>query len=98
MMLKIHLIMLTALLACGAASLQAQTPREDSRNDRRAAQQERDNLDRAAGAVRRETGGRVLSADVEENNGDRNYRIKVLTPNGRVRTMKVDPHTGRPVE
>ncbi|MEO5573777.1 MAG: hypothetical protein ABIR48_04760 [Gammaproteobacteria bacterium] len=52
-------------------------------------------LDRAAGQVRRETGGRVLSADVDGDNGER-IRIKVLTPNGRVRTVTVDEDGGEP--
>lgn len=39
----------------------------------------------AAETVRRETGGRVLSVD--ENGGG--YRVKVLTPSGDVRSVKV---------
>jgi len=50
-------------------------------------------LDRAVSEVRRQTGGRVLSAGVDEGNGDR-IRIKVLMPNGRVRTVTVDAGAG----
>ncbi len=47
--------------------------------------------DVAAANVRRATGGRVLS--VRKGNGT--YRVKVLLPGGRVRTVPVDSRTGR---
>lgn len=84
-------MMVIAVLACASAAVQARPPHDagnaDERNAR--AHDERE-LDRAVGQVRRETHGRVLSADVDEANEDRSYRIKVLTPGGRVRTITVD--------
>ncbi len=48
--------------------------------------------DGAAERVRRATGGRVLSV----GKGKRGtYRVKVLLPGGRVRTVPVDGRTGR---
>jgi hypothetical protein len=41
--------------------------------------------------VRRDTGGRVLSAEAR----DGRYRIKVLLPNGAVRVVNVDARSGR---
>lgn len=76
--------------------------REDRRDDRadRSSRQEtsrRDgiSLDEAVARVRRDTGGRVLSAEARERRGDTTYRIKVLLPNGAVRVYNVDAHSGR---
>lgn len=44
-------------------------------------------LQEAIEAVQRETGGRVLSADVVRAGPRELYRIKVLTPDGRVRVI-----------
>jgi uncharacterized membrane protein YkoI len=72
--------------------------REDRRNDRadrspRREETRRDgiSLDEAVARVRRETGGRVLSAEAR----DSRYRIKVLLPNGAVRVVNVDARSGR---
>ncbi len=51
----------------------------------------------AADAVRlveRQTGGRVLSVNEEERGGVHVYRVKVLLPEGRVRTIFVDKQSG----
>lgn len=50
--------------------------------------------DSAAAAVRRSTGGRVLSVDLSPN-GRPTYRVKVLLPGGRVRSVRVDARSGR---
>jgi uncharacterized membrane protein YkoI len=51
-------------------------------------------LDDAVRQVRRETGGRVLSADAIEDRGRAAYRIKVLLPSGHVRVMVIDAQSG----
>jgi hypothetical protein len=52
-------------------------------------------LDAAAARVRRETGGRVLSAETVSGKGGRAlHEIKVLTDSGRVRLLRVDSATG----
>ncbi len=48
-------------------------------------------LDQAAAQVRRDSGGRILAAERSRRNGRPMYRFKVLTPNGRVRKLWVDP-------
>jgi uncharacterized membrane protein YkoI len=69
--------------------------RKDDRTDRSPRREEtrRDgiSLDEAVARVRRETGGRVLSAEAR----DSRYRIKVLMPNGAVRVINVDARGGR---
>ncbi|MDD3519560.1 MAG: hypothetical protein PHQ14_14525 [Chromatiales bacterium] len=47
-------------------------------------------LDQAVEQVRRQTGGRVLSAETVDAGGRRVHRIKVLTPDQRVRVVTVD--------
>jgi uncharacterized membrane protein YkoI len=44
--------------------------------------------------VQRETGGRILSAETVQIGRQRIYRVKVLTPDGRVRVISV-PAAGR---
>ena len=52
--------------------------------------------DRAANAAREATGGRVLGVQggthPDGQNGD--YRVRVLQPDGRVRSLQVDPKSG----
>jgi len=45
-------------------------------------------LDQAVSQVRRETGGRILSAKTVSENGRRVHRIKVLMPSGRVKIVR----------
>lgn len=43
----------------------------------------------------RQTGGEVLRAESMQRDGREVYRLKVLTPDGRVRIMRDDPHERR---
>ncbi len=52
-------------------------------------------LEEAVEQVRKETGGRILSAETVKANGRRVHRIKVLTPDRRVRVVNVDADSGR---
>lgn len=47
-------------------------------------------IDAAVRRVRRETGGRLLSADTVEQSDGQVYRIKVLLPSGRMRVFVID--------
>ena len=47
-------------------------------------------LSEAVSEAEHRTGGRVLSADPREENGELYYRVKVLTPNGRVQILYLD--------
>ena len=51
-------------------------------------------LDDAVQQVRRDTGGRVLSASTVSQGGRRVHRIKVLTPAGHVRVVEIDARDG----
>lgn len=88
---------LLAGLVLWTAAIPAEA-RRDSRHDRRdeirqrgePARREGISLDEAVSRVRRDSGGRVLSAEAR---GD-TYRIKVLLPNGAVRVVNVDARSG----
>ncbi len=47
-------------------------------------------LEQAAAKVRRQTGGRILSAKESHRGGRKIYRIKVLLPSGNVRVVTVN--------
>ena len=49
-------------------------------------------LEQAADQVRRETGGRVLSATPAEKGGKRGYSVRVLLDGKRVKKVFVDAH------
>ncbi|MBI5041358.1 MAG: PepSY domain-containing protein [Gammaproteobacteria bacterium] len=48
------------------------------------------NLSEAVAEAERRTGGRVLSAEPIDDGGQLFYRVKVLTPNGRVKVLFLD--------
>ncbi len=50
-------------------------------------------LDQAAAIAESRTGGRVLSAEKRKVDGRLMYRIKVLTPKGRIRNLYINPRT-----
>ena len=47
-------------------------------------------LEQAIRSIEQQTGGRVLSADKRQVDGQPRYRLKVLTPSGRVRIIYID--------
>ena len=52
-------------------------------------------LPESVSRIERETGGRVLSAEKSQRGGREMNRIKVVTPEGRVRVMWDDPQRER---
>ena len=48
------------------------------------------NLDQAVQQVKKQTGGRILSAKTKNNDGKKVHKIKVLLPNGKVRIIRVN--------
>lgn len=46
-------------------------------------------LDQAVRQVEQQTGGQVLSAETRRSDSGVTYRIKVLTPNGKVRIINI---------
>lgn len=66
--------------------------KKDKRNE--PTRRKRISLDQGAARVQRQTGGKILSADIIEGKNGLVYRIKVLLPSGHVRVYRVDPETG----
>ena len=50
--------------------------------------------DDAAVAAQRASGGRVLSVDKSESSGQPVWRVKVVTPAGEIRVIRVNVATG----
>lgn len=84
------LIALSALLAATDLRAQAEPPSEPP-----AAHRERSELPESVLRAERETGGQVLRAESMQRDGREVYRLKVLTPDGRVRIMREDPRERR---
>lgn len=72
-------LLLTALALCAGGVARAADPGE---------------LPESVSRIERETGARVLSAQKSQRGGREMNRIKVLTPQGRVRVMWDDPQHG----
>ena len=51
--------------------------------------------DRAANAAREATGGRVLGVQGADRDGQPGYRVRILEPGGRVRSLHFDPASGK---
>ena len=88
--------LLAGLLSC-ASTVPVEARRDGRRDDRSDRSSRRDNrhrdglsLDEAVARVRRDTGGRVLSAQERERDRGTTYRIKVLMPNATVRSFNVE--------
>jgi uncharacterized membrane protein YkoI len=54
------------------------------------AQNNQQSLDTAAQQIKKQTGGRILSAKTVRQNGQVIHHIKVLLPSGKVRVFKVN--------
>lgn len=54
-------------------------------------------LDSTVERIRKETGGRVLHAETINNQGNREYRVRILTDQGKVRRYRVDAGSGEQV-
>ena len=51
-------------------------------------------LDEAAALVRQKVGGRVVRAETRDEGGEVFYEFRVVSADGRVRTVRVDAATG----
>lgn len=83
---RLLLLPVIAVLAMPAFAQQPDPRAREARN-REAAESVR--------RVERETGGEVLRAEPMQRGGREVYRLKVLTPEGRVRVMQDDPRARR---
>ena len=75
----LHLLLLLAIMVLPFAStaLAQRAPHDNG-------------LSQAVKSVEDRTGGQVLSAEKRRIDGELKYRIKVLTPSGRVRIIYID--------
>lgn len=55
-------------------------------------------LESAVSNARNDYRGRVISAETGKRNGNSPHRIRILTDDGRVRRLQVDPRTGEYLE
>ncbi len=55
----------------------------------------RKSLDEAVSEARDRYPGRVLSAEKDRRGGRESYNIRILTDEGRVKRLRVDPESGR---
>ena len=90
---KFMTCLFAGLLVC-ASVIPVEARRDEHSPRREAAQRDGISLDEAVARVRRDTGGRVLSAEARENRGRTSYRIKVLLRDGSVRVVNVDAQSG----
>lgn len=73
-------------------ALRAQGPDYERLGPDSRRQAPRMSLSDAVAAAERRTGGRALSAEPYHDNGRPGYRVKVLTPNGRVQILYFSAH------
>jgi len=81
-------VLVTALLLTGSVMAQSASTTESDRLILAAQQQI--SLDQAIAQVRKQTGGRILSANTSSKGGGKTHNIKVLMPNGVVRVIRVN--------
>ncbi|MFO1424803.1 MAG: hypothetical protein U1F70_14350 [Candidatus Competibacteraceae bacterium] len=100
---RLALLMLAGLLAASGAQAQSRYREEGYAPpppDRPGSPPPRPfaDPDRAARAAREATGGRVLGVQQGSNpdgqNGQNGYRVRILQPDGRVRSLHFDPGSG----
>ena len=52
-------------------------------------------LDEAVERARTQLGGRVISAETQDRDGQRIHNIRVLTKDGKLKRIRIDSHSGR---
>jgi len=92
MMLR-ALVVLVPVLAALTGEVRAQQDARDEPQPR--VESPRSELPESVLRAERETGGQVLRAEAMQRDGREVYRLKVLTPDGRVRIMRDDPRERR---
>ena len=86
-------IMIAAFIA--APALADQRKANDNDNNESPRVEAKSSLTDSVRRVERQTGGEVLSAEPMQRDGRLVNRVKVLTNDGRVRVMQVDPQQNR---
>jgi 2-methylcitrate dehydratase PrpD len=78
-----HLVVFVlALIAAGGTAWADKSPKKDARDG---------DLPASVRKIERETGGEVLKAQPMQRDGREVYRVKVLTPQGRIRVVEDTP-------
>jgi hypothetical protein len=97
---RLALAALVGLLTAAGAQAQSSHRRDGEyapppgRQDRPPPSRPSADPDRAANAARAATGGRVLGVQGADQDGQRGYRVRILEPGGRVRSLHFDPDSG----
>ncbi len=89
------LIAYALAFTAGAAHAQQDAPPAFEAAQAPSAEMRRSELPESVLRAERQTGGEVLRAESMQRDGREVYRLKVLTPDGRVRIMRDDPHERR---
>jgi len=63
-----------------------------------AKQEQRQPLAETVKKHRKDKRGRVLAAEPKKRNGKEVHRLRVISDDGRVRTLVIDPETGREIK
>ena len=79
------------------AALSAAGPDRDPRFRTAGERTYRQSLDDVVSGVRQRHPGKVLSADTLQENGRSIHRIRILNEQGRVRGLRFDANTGKPL-
>jgi uncharacterized membrane protein YkoI len=87
--LLLRFLILLMLLTPAIATVSA-SPFATQHEPIRLAAREVVSLDEAVASVKKQTRGRILTAETIQRKGQAVHRIKVLLPNGSVRVMYVD--------
>jgi len=85
-----HALILLMLLTTGITTVSASPFTGQFETMRLAARNNGVSLDEAVARVKKQTKGRILTAETTQHKGKPVHRIKVLLPNGSVRVMYVD--------
>ena len=81
--------LLLILISCLLASVPAHAQNDDGERRFQTAQNSGKSLSDAVEQVRRQTDGRIISAETKTKNGREVHHIKVLTKDGKVKTHKI---------
>ena len=91
MIAQLKILLLITSLTFAATGFAAQQPLQRHWPNRTIlAEQDLISRDQAIAIAKSRYKGKVLSADLEQNNGNHAYRIKLLTDKGRVKTVRIN--------
>jgi uncharacterized membrane protein YkoI len=92
--MRFPLALLVSLLLAGAQAVPARERSDQARARAAVAAGERLPLSRILALIEAQVGGRVLEIELDDDDGRELYEVDILSSDGRVRELKVDPATG----